>query len=186
VVMFAVDDLVAACRAALTESEPRRAIHEVLDRVLAKPSEVADVLGGARGGIRKVHNAPDLTILNVIWAPGMSLRPHDHRMWAAIGVYGGEEQNTFYRRDPEAGLAQSGGKQLQARDVVLLGDATIHSVANPRSHEFTGAIHVYNGDFFTQPRSQWDPETLVESPYDMTATNAAFEAANAAWSARST
>jgi predicted metal-dependent enzyme (double-stranded beta helix superfamily) len=116
----------------------------------------------------------------------MYLPPHDHRMWAAIGVYGGEEQNVFYRRDADAGLTQSGGKQLEARDVVLLGDATIHSVANPRSHEFTGAIHIYNGDFFTQPRSQWDPETLVESPHDMANTNALFEAANAAWANRST
>ena len=183
--MFAVDDLVADCRAALTESEPRRAMREVLDRVLARPSDVADVLGDQHGGIRKLHHSPDLTIINVIWAPGMYLRPHDHRMWAAIGVYGGEEQNVFYRRDAEAGLAPSGTKQLQARDVVLLGDATIHSVANPRSHEFTGAIHIYNGDFFNQPRSQWDPETLVESPHDMAATNAAFEAANAAWETRS-
>lgn len=182
--MFAVDDLVAECRAALAEGEPRRAIHEVLDRVLAKPSEVADVLADERGGIRALHHSPDLTIINVIWAPGMYLRPHDHRMWAAIGVYGGEEQNTFYRRDPDAGLTESGGRQLQAQDVVLLGDATIHSVANPRSHEFTGAIHIYNGDFFNQPRSQWDPETLVETPHDMSATNAAFAAANAAWAAR--
>jgi predicted metal-dependent enzyme (double-stranded beta helix superfamily) len=131
-----------------------------------------------------LHHAPDLTILNVIWAPGMYLRPHDHRMWAAIGVYGGQEDNTFYRRDAEAGLTESGGKQLEPRDVLLLGDATIHSVANSRSHEFTGAIHVYNGDFVNQPRRQWDPETLVEQPYDLAETNAAFEAANAAWAAR--
>lgn len=26
----------------------------------------------------------ELTIIKVVWAPGMSFGPHDHRMWAAI------------------------------------------------------------------------------------------------------
>jgi len=182
--MFDVDELIAQCRAALAETEPRRAVREVLDRTLSRPGDVADALGERAGGLRLLHHAPDLTVLNVVWAPGMYLQPHDHRMWAAIGVYGGQEDNAFFRRDPDAGLTPSGGKQLQARDIVLLGDATIHSVANTRDHEFTGAIHVYGGDFVNQPRSQWNPETLREEPYDLAATNAAFEAANAAWAAR--
>ncbi len=32
---------------------------------------------------------------------------------------------------------------------------------NPRS-TYTAAIHVYGGDFFDTPRSQWDPDTLTE------------------------
>ena len=28
----------------------------------------------------------------------MALNPHDHRMWAVIGMYGGQEDNAFYRR----------------------------------------------------------------------------------------
>ena len=43
-----------------------------------------------------------LTVLNVVWAPGMVLPPHDHRMWAAIGIYAGQEDNEFFRRDGEA------------------------------------------------------------------------------------
>ena len=33
----------------------------------------------------------DLTILNVVWTPGMAVYPQDHRMWAVIGLYGGRE-----------------------------------------------------------------------------------------------
>ena len=62
--------------------------------------------------------------------------------------------------------------------MALLGDDTIHAVANPR-RTHTGAIHVYGGDFFTQPRSEFDPETLEEIPYDVERTLALFEAANA-------
>ncbi len=97
-------------------------------------------------------------------------------MWAAIGIYGGQEDNAFYRRTPE-GVVASGGKELHEGDVALLGDDTIHSVRNPRrSH--TGAIHVYGGDFFARPRSEFDPETLEEAPYDVARAMALFDAAN--------
>jgi predicted metal-dependent enzyme (double-stranded beta helix superfamily) len=62
--------------------------------------------------------------------------------------------------------------------VALLGDDTIHAVTNPgRTH--TGALHVYGGDFFAQPRSEWDPVDLVERPFDVERLLAHFEAANA-------
>ena len=48
----------------------------------------------------------------------------------------------------------------------------------------TGAIHVYGGDFFATPRSEWDPETLVEAPFDVQTTMRLFEEANAAYEAR--
>ena len=184
--MFDVDTLVADCQAVLGESEPLRAIREILERTLTNRSEVAEALAQPKGGLEFLYRGPELTVLTVTWAPSMVLPPHDHRMWAAIGVYTGQEDNTFYRRDKEQGLVTSGGKQLRENDIVLMGDDTIHSVANPRTHEFTGAIHVYNGDFVNQPRSQWDPDTLEEEPHDMAVTIAAFADANAAWAARQT
>jgi predicted metal-dependent enzyme (double-stranded beta helix superfamily) len=47
-----------------------------------------------------------------------------------------------------------------------MGKDMIHSVVNPLGR-VTGAIHVYGGDFFATPRSEWDPESLREKPYDM-------------------
>ena len=113
-----------------------------------------------------------------LWAPQMTLYPHDHRMWAAIGIYAGREDNAFYRRQPE-GLASSGGKELGERDVLLLGDDVIHSVTNP-SLQCTGAIHVYGGDFVNQPRTEWDPVTFEPRPYDLNHTREQFALANAA------
>ena len=52
------------------------------------------------------------------------------------------------------------------REAVPLGLEIIHSVINPVSR-LTGAIHVYGGDFFAVSHSQWDPEHLVEQPYDV-------------------
>jgi predicted metal-dependent enzyme (double-stranded beta helix superfamily) len=97
-------------------------------------------------------------------------------MWAVIGIYGGCEQNTFYRRS-KAGLTKHGAKVLNGKDAIALGATIIHAVTNPLD-QITGAIHVYGGDFFATPRSEWDPKTLEEHPYNVENTMRAFEAAN--------
>jgi predicted metal-dependent enzyme (double-stranded beta helix superfamily) len=56
-------------------------------------------------------------------------------------------------------VVATGGKELHAGDVALLGDDVVHSVTNPLG-AFTGAIHVYGGNFFTRARSDWSMETL--------------------------
>ena len=168
------DELVAQCVDAIAEAEPRLAIRAVLERALSS-GELSDTVGSLAPGLNVLHNTAELTVLNVVWPPLVSLFPHEHRMWAAIGIYGGREDNAFYRRDGGT-IVSSGGKELREGDVLLLGDDAIHSVHNPaRVH--TGAIHVYGGDFFATPRSQWDAETLVEEPYDIADVRAEFERA---------
>jgi len=51
----------------------------------------------------------------------MALNPHEHRMWAVIGMYGGQEDNAFYRR-ASGGLEPAGGRELPAGDVLVMGD----------------------------------------------------------------
>jgi hypothetical protein len=51
-------------------------------------------------------------------------------------------------------------------------------VTNPIPR-LTGAIHVYGGDFFGIERSEWNPESLKEGPYDVAKTMRLFEEANA-------
>jgi predicted metal-dependent enzyme (double-stranded beta helix superfamily) len=156
----------------------------VLERALAAPDAVADALAPTEGGLTMLHHADDLTVLHVVWAPKMAIYPHDHRMWAAIGIYAGQEDNAFYRRSGpgERTLVESGGKQLTTGDAVLLGDDTIHGVTNPRDG-LTGAIHIYGGDFVNQPRSRWGPGPLEERPYDIEESQRQFAIANDAWRA---
>jgi predicted metal-dependent enzyme (double-stranded beta helix superfamily) len=180
--VFDVDQLIADCCAARAEDEPRLAVRDVLRRVLTTPGEVASSLDPREGGFTMMYRDDDLTVLHVVWAPGMSIYPHDHRMWAVIGIYAGQEDNVFYRRSgPERRtITESGGKALTTGDVAVLGDDTIHGVTNPRER-LTGAIHVYGGDFANQPRSQWGPGPLIERPYDIDEAQQTFAAANAAW-----
>ncbi len=180
--MFDIDTLVASCRDALAEPEPRRAVREILLGTVRRPGQVAVVLGKPTGGVDVLYNSAELTVLNVIWTPCMSIYPPDHRMWAVIGIYGGAEDNTLYRRGP-GGIIKAGARQLRERDVFALGADAIHSVDNP-APRLTGAIHVYGGDFVNQPRSQWDPDTLTEQRYDAAQVRRLFAEANAAWAAQ--
>src|ERR1700728_3167986 len=127
---LAVEDIVARCQAALADHTPVLAVRDVIDELVGDHARLEQALGPVdSGGITTLHNAPDLTILHVAWTPRMTLNPHEHRMWAIIGMYGGQEDNSFYRRT-SGGLESSGGKELPAGEVLVLGDDVIHSVAN--------------------------------------------------------
>ncbi|HMK23777.1 MAG TPA: hypothetical protein VK466_15705, partial [Terriglobales bacterium] len=64
------------------------------------------------------------------------------------------------------------------KDAEPLGQHIIHSVTNPIPR-LTAALHVYGGDFFAVPRSEWDPETLREKPCDVNNILRQFEESNA-------
>jgi predicted metal-dependent enzyme (double-stranded beta helix superfamily) len=176
--VFDLDTFLADLLAARAEAQPRLAVKEVVERAMSEPTSVAAALPPEKAELVRLHVSPELTVLKVVWAPGMDIRPHDHNTWASIGIYTGGEDNTFYRRSPEDGLTQSGGIEMRPTDVCLLGDDTIHQVHNPTA-EHTGAIHVYGGDFFTIDRSEWSGPPYEEQPYDVERTLRSFEEANA-------
>jgi predicted metal-dependent enzyme (double-stranded beta helix superfamily) len=159
--MVDVEAFVADCRACLTEAEPRLAIADLLERTVDPASGCEAALPAERAELTTLHHSPELTVLKVVWAPGMSIWPHDHSMWAAIGIYTGQEDNTFYRRADD-GIEPRRTRELSAADVVLLGDDVIHAVHNPLGG-CTASIHVYGGDFFNRDVSQWEPDTLREA-----------------------
>ena len=182
--MFEKERFIEDCRAALKENSAQAAIRELVARAVSDPKDVLRALGEPkRAGVETLYKGDDLTILNLCWGPGMVFKPHDHRMWAVIGIYGGREDNSFFRRAPEGGLTRHGVKQLNEKDTAPLGASIIHAVTNPLDR-ITGGIHVYGGDFFATPRSEWDPRTFVEQPYDVADTLRAFEASNSRLASR--
>ena len=183
--MFDVDEFVAACRGALDEHTPELAVKELLSEAIARPGEIEAALGTPEdGGIQTLHRSDELTVINVIWPPGMAIYPHDHQLWAVIGLYGGQEDNTFYRRNSEGqGLERAGFRELQSQDAINLGRDAIHAVHNPRQM-YTGAIHIYGGDFFAKPRSEWADESSPEMPYSVEGAMRAFADANERWLAQ--
>ncbi len=184
--MFDRPQFIADCLAANQSDRTHRPVHELVARAVAEPGSVLTALGEPqRAGIETLHRSAELTILNVVWGAKMTLMPHNHQMWAVIGIYTGREDNIFWRRIPtEDGghgrhgrIEAAGAKALSVGDAVPLGRDIIHSVTNPIPR-LTGALHVYGGDFFAIGRSEWDPETLREQRYDVVRALQAFEDAN--------
>jgi predicted metal-dependent enzyme (double-stranded beta helix superfamily) len=181
--MLNLDRFFADCQEAVAEDSSHMAVREVVARVVSEPDAVIAALGEPRlAGINVIYRAPNLTILNLIWGPGMTIMPHDHRMWAVIGIYTGREDNIYWRRlpsDADREIEAAGARSLCRGDCTPMGPDIIHSVTNPILR-LTGAIHVYGGDFLKQERTEWDPETLHERPYDVAKARQLFEDSNKA------
>jgi len=113
--MFDLETFVASCRTALAEDAGgHRAVRDLLTRSVADPGSILAGLGEPqRAGVTALHRSADLTILNVVWGPRMTIMPHDHRMWAVIGVYTGGEDNIFWRRLPTGKVEAAGAQSLR-------------------------------------------------------------------------
>ncbi len=180
--MFDLDQFIADCRTAIAQDPSHKFIREVVARAVSDPVAVLKGLGEPkRAALQPLYRSHDLTILNVIWPASFTLTPHNHQMWAVIGVYTGREDNIFWRRLPERAdrnVEAVGAKSFCAKDAHPLGPDIIHSVTNPLSR-LTGALQVYGGDFFAVTRSEWDAETLSEQHAQADRTARLFEKANA-------
>jgi predicted metal-dependent enzyme (double-stranded beta helix superfamily) len=178
--MFDLEQFTDDCREALKQDSSHKSVREVVARAVADPAGILKTLGEPkRPEIQKLYHAPDLTIINVIWGPMMTVMPHNHQMWAVIGIYTGREDNVFWRQLPDDSgrIEAAGARALSVGDAEPLGHNIIHSVTNPIPR-LTGAIHIYGGDFFGAHRSEWDAETLMEGPMDGKKAVRRFEEAN--------
>src|SRR5215471_3880563 len=165
---FNTDHFVKACQGQLPS-----AVKELLAEALRDPESIKEALAAVGSGKdvgegsmedRVIYRAPDLTILKAAVPAKFKSPPHNHLMWAVIGVYDGQENNYFYRRSG-SGLEAAGGKQVQQSDVLVLGEDVIHAIENPLDHTLF-AIHVYGGDLPAAPRRMWNPFTMQEEAFD--------------------
>ena len=85
--MFDLDRFFADCQDAVAVDPSHKLVREVVARTVSEPDAVLAALGEPeRAGINVIYRAPNLTVLNLVWGPGMTIMPHDHRMWAVIGI----------------------------------------------------------------------------------------------------
>jgi predicted metal-dependent enzyme (double-stranded beta helix superfamily) len=179
--MFDLQRFIEDCRAVQRQGDNQSAIRELLARAVSDPGTVLTAIGPpTHAGVTRLYHGKDVTILNIVWGPYMTLMPHNHQMWGVIGIYTGREDNVFWRRiagEPDGRVEAAGAKAISVKDCVPLGRDIIHSVTNPIPR-LTGAIQIYGGDFFNEPRSEWDPEHLHELPYNVEKNMRLFEESN--------
>ena len=180
---FSVDTFLGDIHTANADSSPRHAVCEVVARAVSDPEAMAQAFGPLTQGLSTVLlRSPELLVLHIVWPPEISVEPHEHNLWAVMGIYRGIEDNTFYRRTG-SGIERQGTARLEPKDTRIMGEDAIHAVDIPTLAP-TGAIHVYGGDLITVERSEFDPQTSEERPFDWKKSERQFEEMNARWQDR--
>ncbi|MBF6560684.1 MAG: hypothetical protein IVW56_10360 [Candidatus Binataceae bacterium] len=157
--MYTIDELVRELREA-RRAGVAGAVEEIVRRAVAEPPIVTDP-----GRFQVLHDEPGLTLLHVVVRAGFISPPHDHRTWAVIGVYHGQEDNSFYKLIGDSrAIEPAGGRSVGEGEILTLGTDAIHRIANPRSDDLI-ALHVYGRNVLKIDRSAWDPITMRERPY---------------------
>ena len=155
---FSLQQFIANCRAA----PGVQAVAAVMREAVKDPDAIREALATVAGE-RVLYQTTLLTVLNVVIPPGFRSPPHDHSIWAVVGIYDGQEDSVFYRNLGDH-LAESERHEVRAPGVLVLGGTTIHAITNPLA-QHTRGLHVYGGHLDTAPRSLWDPDTFEQSPF---------------------
>jgi predicted metal-dependent enzyme (double-stranded beta helix superfamily) len=168
-----IEELVEKGRDAATAQDPVTSVMEILEAFLHQPDLEQELGAADRSTYQALYRGRDLLVLHGVVPPTpRPVDPHDHRMWAVIGVYSGQEDNQLFARTDDGGLAPTERFSLRPGELRALDATTIHSV-QAAGGSYLGAVHVYGGDLFGTPRSTW--RDGVEQPNDESALPAFFE-----------
>ena len=112
---FELDRFISHCKDAVVQPRPAEAVLALMRQAMSDVAGIREALRSMLGD--SLSNAPlfrssELLILNTVLVPGLVTPPHDHATWAVIGVYGGREDNRFYRKST-TGLEPIARKQLR-------------------------------------------------------------------------
>jgi len=168
---FDLDRFIHECRLALDQPDPAGAVSRMLSEALRDPQAMAAALPAATldgsGAARYdfLHQDSRLSVLHVVMPAGLVSPPHNHLVWAVIGMYRGGEDSEFFVRDGTR-LRPAGHRALRAPEVMRLEAEVIHGISNPLA-EPSRALHVYGGALANPSRSLWAPDTLVEEPFQV-------------------
>ena len=170
--MFDLEQFVRECQSALDDPKSAQRVEALVKEAISDPNAVREAFAEAnnverQGPITFAWRNASLSVADVTTPPGLRSPAHNHKMWAVIGVYDGQEHNKFYRYE-EGELHEKGERLLKEGDVAVLGTEAVHAIANPLA-ETSSAIHVYGGDLVERSsRSMWNPHTDEREDYDIT------------------
>jgi len=170
--MFDLNQFVNECQTALGASNPAQIVEGLVRQAIAEPAAVREAFANAenaerQGPITFAYRDAGLSVADVTTPPGLRSPAHNHKMWAVIGIYDGQEHNRFFRYE-NGNLQETGERLLGEGDIVVLDAEVIHAIANPLA-TVSAAIHVYGGDLVERPeRSIWNPQSYDREDYEIT------------------
>lgn len=159
--------VIEKCNRALETPDPQSAVKDILLEAARDPA-IVDAIAGrtkfANLADLAIHRSERLTLLAGSLPAGFYAAPHNHNLWSVVGVCAGQEDNQFFERDGDK-LRLSGEKSVVAPGVLPNAAEVIHAIRNPLDTPLL-VLHAYGGDLFATARSNWDPETHEEIPFD--------------------
>ncbi|MGH8777365.1 MAG: hypothetical protein ACRDWI_20260 [Jiangellaceae bacterium] len=166
-------ELIEACHEAAAGEDPALEVADLLGGFL-RQRDLSTLVGtGDRSIFEAVHRSDDLLLLHAVIPPiPAPVDPHNHRMWAVVGVYQGQEDTQLFTRTDDDTLEPTERFSVAPGDVRALDVSAIHSI-QPGRGEYLGALHIYGGDLLATPRSSW--RGGIERPYDETAVLRLFD-----------
>lgn len=105
------------------------------------------------------------SIVSFVWGPGQSTPIHDHRVWGAIGMLRGAEENQRYRLDVRGlPIATGPAERLSPGKVekVSSRDGDIHRVSNALADHVSISIHVYGANIGSVRRAVYRADGTVK------------------------
>jgi predicted metal-dependent enzyme (double-stranded beta helix superfamily) len=159
--VFDASAFVSDVQSAAASADPVAAVHEVVASAIRDGSSIDATLGTEfKREPDTLFSSETLTVQRILWPGGVWTSPHDHRVWAVIGVYTGEEMNRLYKNTSD-GLQELQTCAVAQRDVLVLDADAIHRVDN-QHRELTAGLHVYGGDMVggAERRNSWGPDGL--------------------------
>lgn len=171
---YALNDFVGDLRSAMKSTPDERALIERVKPLAQRYAAESKTwltpehyeCDSAQGfGIHVLHEDPDpgLWVVVASWLPHRGPPPHNHGTWAVIAGLEGEETNILWRRRGN-GIERQGVERIGAGGVTGFLPQAIHSVMN-ESDQVTLSLHIYGRNLNRAGRSQFDPDTGVETPF---------------------
>lgn len=155
------------CLAALEASDPQASMESILLEAAQDPVIVREISSRTKFASLEdlaIYRSDRLTLLAGSLPPGFSAAPHNHNLWSVVGVCAGQEDNEFFVWNGER-LERTGQASVIAPGVLANDTDVIHAIRNPLDEPLV-VLHAYGGDLFGIPRSNWNPETHEEIPFD--------------------
>jgi predicted metal-dependent enzyme (double-stranded beta helix superfamily) len=161
------DNVIEDCLAALQTADPQSRVESILLAAAGDPAIVEAISRRTKfEGLEDlaIYRSNALTLLAGALPPGFRAGPHNHNLWSVVSVCAGQEDNEFFDRTAE-GIQRTGRTSVVAPGVLANDADVIHAISNPLDVPLV-VLHAYGGDLFGVSRSNWDPETHEEIPFD--------------------
>jgi len=155
------------CLNALDSPHPQSAVESILREAAKDPAVLRAISVRTKFASLQdlaIYRSARLTLLAGSLPPGFAAGPHNHNLWSVVSVCSGQEDNEYFRWDGQT-LEPSGKTSVVAPGVQPNPADVIHAIRNPLDEPLV-VLHAYGGDLFGTPRSNWDPQTHEEIPFD--------------------